>query len=36
MRSDMEEQLSIKEAAKKQALIDELEHAVSASLLLLS
>jgi len=31
----MEEQLSIKEAAKKQALIDELEHAVSASLLLL-
>jgi hypothetical protein len=29
MRSDMEEQLAIKEAAKKQALIDELEHAVS-------
>jgi len=25
----MEEQLAIKEAAKKQALIDELEHAVS-------
>ena len=29
MRSEMEEQLAIKEAAKKQALIDELEHAVS-------
>ena len=28
MRADMEEQLQIKEAAKKQALIDELEHAV--------